>query len=137
MKKFAFSLLIVLCALLVFVGCDAEDMGSLKDVTRPYTGIYECEELSVGGKDLREKFEKITLELKPDGTFTAAYSTAEGSGASIDGAYTLDTEKGEITLSAKQGARSRAFTFPYEKGTIRIERNLFGRLLHAEFRMPS
>ena len=138
MKKFVRVLLVAFCSMAVFLlaGCETENLSSLKDISRPYTGVYECEKISLGDRDMTDKFEKLTLELKPDGTFTAAYETAEGRQGSYSGAYALDTEKGEIVLSAKQGTRTGSFTFPYEKGTIVIDRNLFGTPLHAEFSMP-
>ncbi len=127
-------LTILAAATVLLCACDAEEMGPLKDVSRPYTGVYACETLTLGGKDMTEKFEKLTLELKQDGTFTLSYVTATGGEGSYGGRYAIDTEKGEITFSADR-VRG-AYTFPYEKGVVRIDRNLYGYLLHAEFRMP-
>ncbi len=135
MKRF-FSLLLCLtvCALL-FTACDAERMSSLKDVTRPYAGVFECEKISLGGEDLTEKFERLTLTLKENGEYALSYRTVEGNEGGYGGGYTVDAEKHTITLTA--GKEKRAFTFPYEKGRILIDQNLGGTLLHAEFCPPS
>lgn len=138
MKWFALAIFTAFSAviLLFCAGCDAKEPGPLKDVSRPYTGIYDCERLSLGDKDMTDKFEKFSLELMRDGAFKASFETKEGNVGSYDGVYTVDTERGEITLSSKQGMRTKSFTFPYEKGRILIDYNLFGALLHAEFKMP-
>ena len=129
MKKFVHGLILsILClmSLLLLTACETEELGSLKDVSRPYAGLYQCEKITLGGRDMTEKFEKLSLELKQDGQFELSYRTAEG-----------NSEKNEITFSAKQGTRQRSFSFPYEKGAVRIDYNLFGTLLHAEFKMPT
>lgn len=140
MKKFAQAVFLTFSAimLLIFlVGCDtAGEMGSLKDISKPYTGMYECENLSIGGRDMTDKFESVTLELKGDGRFEVFYRTTAGREGGYEGEYTLDEERKEITFSSMKGARQKSFTFPYEKGTVCIDYNLMGSLLHAEFRMP-
>lgn len=139
MKKFAHMFIFAICFLcvLLLVGCDrAGEMGSLKDISKPYTGMYECENLSIGGRDMTDSFESVTLELKGDGKFLLQYRTAAGKEGDYEGEYTLDEERSEITFSSKMGARQKSFTFPYERGTVRIDYNLMGRLLHAEFKMP-
>lgn len=140
MKKFVQTVFFTVCALMllfVLAGCKSVgEMGNLKDVSKPYTGIYECEKLSLGGKDMTDAFEKVTLELKGDGSFEIFYRTAAGGEGGYEGGYTLDETGGEITFSAMKGARQKSFTFPYEKGAVHIDYNLFGNLLHAEFRMP-
>ncbi len=140
MKKFfgTIATLLAVCFLFCLAACErAEDMSSLKDISHPYAGMYKCEKISIGGRDLTDRFQKLSLELKGDGNFLISYLTAEGSEGGYGGTYQIDEERKEITFSGKEGARQRAFTFPYEKGAVRIDYNLFGNLLHAEFRMPS
>ena len=136
MKKFAQALCLAMFSvffLFCLAACDAENMGSLKDISRPYAGMYVCKELSLGGRDMRGDFEEITLELKQDGSFVLLYETKEGNRGGYNGTYGLDSEKGEISLTARQGKRDKSFTFPYRNGTIYIDYNLFGTLLHASF----
>lgn len=136
MKHKIVAALLLIAAALSLTACDAEEMGTLSDLTRPYAGFYECEEISLGGRDMTEDFEKISLELRHDGSYAFSYRTAEGNEGEYTGSYSVDAEGGRITFTGKQGARSSSFSFPYEKGAIRMEYNLFGTLLHANFRMP-
>lgn len=140
MKKFlrtAASALAAFSLLFLLTACEAEELGTPKDISRPYAGMYRCETITIGGSDMKDRFDDLSLELRQDGIFQISYCTAEGSEGSYRGTYSIDSEKKEITFSSKQGTRQKAFTFPYEKGTVRIDYNLFGNLLHAEFRMPS
>ncbi len=140
MKKFVHGLILsILCLMSLFfmTACETEELGSLKEVTRPYAGFYQCETITLGGRDMTDKFETLTLELRQDGQFVVSYLTAEGNEGSYRGNYEIDIEEKEITFSAKQGTRQKAFSFPYEKGAVRIDYNLFGTLLHAEFKMPT
>ncbi len=134
MKKFVriAVLLVSLLSLFCLAACETEEMGTLKDISRPYAGVYECEKISLGGKDMTEKFQKFSIELKQDGSFEATYRTAGREGG-YGGTYAVDSEKGEITFSAKERGDGKSFTFPYEKGKIVIDYNLFGHLLYAEF----
>ncbi len=136
MKKFVCGTIVAIlaAAAVLLCACDAEQMGQLKDVSRPYTGVYACETLTLGGRDMKAKFEKLTLELEQDGSFTLSYVTAAGGEGSYRGRYVIDTEKGEISFSDERARMACAF--PYEKGVVRIDRNLYGYLLHAEFKMP-
>ncbi len=136
MKHQIFAAFLLLAAALSFTACDAEEMGTLGDLTRPYAGFYECEEIALGGEDMTEKFEKLSLELRHDGSYALSYRMTDGNEGGYTGSYSIDEEKGRITFTGKQGTRSSSFSFPYEKGAIRMEYNLFGTLLHADFRMP-
>lgn len=137
MKRFSRSVCIPLFALLLLpAGCGTKELGPLKDVSRPYAGVYACEELLVGGNDLLGEFETLSLELGQDGGFVASYETKEGTKGSMSGGYTVDTERGEIAFTPKQGTRKGTIAFPYEEGRVLIDYDLGGALLHAEFALP-
>ncbi len=136
MKHKILAAFLLLAAALSLTACDAEEMGTLSDLTRPYTGFYECEEIALGGKDMTEEFEKLSLELRHDGSYALSYRTVDGNEGGYTGNYSVDPEKGRITFTGKQGMRTASFSFPYEKGAIRMDYNLFGTMLHANFRMP-
>lgn len=136
MKRLGPVLVLWVCGLtLLLAGCRAENLSTLKEISKPYVGVYACEEITLGGRDLKEKVEELTLELKGDGTFELSYRTAAGSEGGFAGNYTLDQERGEISLSSAQG-RSGPHVFRYEKGAVLIDHNLYGELLHAKFSMP-
>ena len=136
-KSYLVLLLTVLCALFVLCACEkVEDMGSLPDLSKPYTGEYTLKKLTLGDKDYTENFESVKLTLKPDGKFTLTYEEKEGQSGGYSGEYEVSTEKQEITFSSKSGLRSVKRTFPMKKGSILIDLNLGGKLLHAEFAFP-
>ena len=126
----------VLCVgLLCLAGCDTEEeLGSLEDLSRPYAGIYLCEELTLAGEDKLASFEDIRLELCRGGEFTVSYKRVTGGEGKLSGRYEMDVEKNRVTFSAKQGVRTMSRTYPLEKGCILIEVNFLGRLLFAKFK---
>ena len=136
-KSFVVLFLTLLCALLLFSACEkVEDMGSLPDLSKPYTGEYTVKKLTLGGQDYTENFEFLKLTLKADGQFMLNYKEKDGQSGGYSGEYEVSTEKQEITFSSKAGLRSVKRTFPMEKGSIFIDLNLGGKLLHAEFAFP-
>lgn len=136
-KSLIAILLTVLCALFLFCACEkVEDMGSLPDLSKPYTGEYVLKKLTLGGEDYTEKFESVKLELDYDGEFELTYKEKDGQEGSYSGEYTVSTEREEITLSSKAGMRSVSRTFPMKDGSILIDLKLGTKLLHAEFAFP-
>ncbi len=124
------------CAVFGLTACDTEkELGSLEDFSKPYTGIYECEELTLGGEDKLDAFDYIKLDLGDDGNFTLSYKTQQGNAGSLDGAYRMDPAREEITFRAARGGARMSRTFPVRNGVICIDANVLGRLVYAEFRM--
>lgn len=135
-KKIA-VLFAALCALFLLCACDkVEDMGSLPDISKPYTGEYTLEKLTIGGEDYTEKFDSVKLFLGYDGKFKLAYKEKDGQSGSYAGEYEVSTEREEITFSAKTGLRAVKRTFPMKNGSILIDLKMGSKLLHAEFAFP-
>ena len=130
-----FPVVLFLCAA-VLCGCDVREMSTLPELSKPYTGVYECTQLSLGGEDTLERFEYVRLELKGDETFALTYRTAEGGEGGMEGEYKMDVERGEVILTKKTLVRAVSYVFAVENGAIRGDMNLNGQLLHAEFMMP-
>lgn len=124
------------CSLFALSGCSVKEMSSLTEISKPYAGLYECESLMLGGKEMSESFEKLYLELSSDNTFELIYRGAEGKKGGYNGRYEYNEEAQTITFYAYVGRRSRAYTFPMEKGKIYIDYNLGGQLLHGVFTGP-
>ena len=136
-KSLIICLIGILCALFLFCACEkVEDMGSLPDLSKPYTGEYTLKKLTLGGEDFTDKFESVKLKLGYDGKFVLSYKEKEGQTVSYAGEYAVLTEREEITFSAKAGLRSVKRTFPMKDGSILIDLNMGARLLHAEFAFP-
>ena len=136
-RSFITIFLTMLCVLLLFSACEkVEDMGTLPDLSKPYTGEYALKRLMLGDKDFTEKFEYVKLTLEPDGQFLLSYKDKAGQSSGYAGQYEVSTEKGEIKFSTKNGLRTVERTFPMEHGNILIDLKLGTKLLHAEFAFP-
>lgn len=136
MRKYFFCIAALAACLFCFCACDVSSMSSLTDISRPYTGEYRCEKLIFGGKEQKERFEFIKLNLDYGGNFELTYKDNEGNEGGFEGEYDVSEEKEEITFRGKMGLRTAEHTFPMEKGAILVDFNFGGRLLHAEFRLP-
>lgn len=111
-------------------------MSTLPELTKPYTGVYQCESISLGGEDMSEKFPKLELELRYNGTFSLSYEDEHGGEGEYHGNYAVDGEAEQITFTAPAGLRSASFVFPMVKGRVLIDYRIGKKLLHAVFAMP-
>ncbi len=137
-NRFVAVLFTILCALFVLCACEkVEDMGSLPDISKPYTGEYLLQKLTVGGEDFTEKFESVKLNLGYDGKFKLSYAEKEGKRGGYAGEYEVSLEREEITFSANTGLRTVRRTFPMKDGSIFIDLKMGSKLLHAEFAFHS
>ncbi len=132
--KRSICLLLTCCALLL-CGCDVNEMTTLKELSRPYTGEYQCKTLRLGDEDLLPMFESLRLGLDGNGTFELCWRDTFGGEGSFAGDYKLSEEEETITLSAVRGGRERTFVFPYEHGAVQIGLLFGGKPFYAEFSM--
>lgn len=116
-------------------GCDLEEMTSLKDISKPYVGEYQCRKLTLAGEDELDRFEEVKLNLGYDGKFQLSYVDAEGGEDAYEGSYTLYTAQSTVKFSAETQGKEATYVFPYERGKIVMELLMNGKLLYAEFSM--
>lgn len=126
------GILLVFLALLTLCGCDAAKMSSLRDVTHPYAGVYECKRLVLGGRDITELC-PLTVELFGDGSYSLVYRREDGDEEQRCGEYAVDLSRREITFSDGAG---RSVPFAYEEGRLLVSYSLMGTLLYAELSQP-
>lgn len=136
MRKCFYLLGLLFSGLFVLSGCNVSEMSTLSDLSKPYVGLYECEQIQLGSKDMTERFEYIRLELTYGGDFELTYRSREGNEGGYGGTYSVDTAAHKITLTANAGFVRRSFTFPMENGKIYADHTVQGKLLHAVFSMP-
>lgn len=127
---------LLLCLALTLSACDVAQMSTLPELTKPYAGVYKCESIILGGEDMTEKFSKLDLELRYNGTFALSYEDEWGGKGEYHGNYSVDGEAEEITFTARTGVRNVSFTFPIVKGRVFVDYRLGKKLLHAVFAMP-
>lgn len=136
MKKYVLksSLCAGLAALLLTL---APVKGSLKDITKPYLGAYECKSATLGDKEYLDDFSYIRLELKADESFSLYYAFKGGEKKEETGRYKYDGENKSVTLIGK-GLGNREFkkSFPLDNGKIFITLSVGGKMLIMEFEQP-
>ena len=106
--------------------------GSLKDITKPYLGEYECKSATLGEKDYVEDFSFIRLELKKDDEFTLYYSAKNGKKGEEAGTYTYDEKEEALTITyGENGVFKRKF--PLKNGEIFITLPIGTQTLSMKF----
>lgn len=102
---------------------------TIKEITKPYLGVYECKEARLGNEDYLQRFEDITLELKGDGEFILTFQEKGGKIRREKGKYTYDEKRGVVTLDG--GSMKREF--PLKNGELRFQLSLGGKWLSVLF----
>lgn len=136
MRKALFCAAICLFALFPLGGCDVSAMTALAEISRPYTGEYECRSLTVGGEDRLDDYDYVRLTLSRDDTFEIAYREKKGKEGAYKGTYEMDASGENITFTVRVGFIPVHRTFPVENGSIFMDLRLRGKLLHAQFSLP-
>lgn len=129
------ALAVLLFCCVLFAGCegDVTKMSSLAELSRPYVGEYECEQLTLAGKDMLKEFEWVRLTLGYDGNAVLFWKKKDAGEGEYSMRYEADPDGGTITFfPEKRGIAAR--TFPMKEGTLRIGLSLGGRYLEAVFR---
>ena len=127
MKKVKSSLAAGLAALLL--SCASVVKGELKDITKPYLGMYECTEARMGDNEYLDRFSYIHLELKADERFILYYREKDGEKQTKEGRYKYDKEKGVISLQG--GGLQREF--PFADGVLMMVVPLGGQTIRLKF----
>ena len=109
----------ILSGLLALFFCFPIGKGaSLKEVTKPYLGVYECTQATYGELDCLTQFSYISIELKEDDSFLLRYKEKNGERKEEEGKYLYDREKETITLLGEKGFFKREF--PLKEGILTI-----------------
>lgn len=105
MKKRFFILTMLLSALLLILPACASSAsatdggagGSLKSITKPYIGEYECVEARLGETEFLDKYDYIKISLLDDEKIEISYKPKDGQKKSYTGAYTVNPDTRELT----------------------------------------
>ena len=134
-RRISFAAAIVLCTVLCFVlcGCDVENLSSLSEFSKAYTGEYDCTHASLAGEDLLEEYAHVKLALDKGGVFRLTAQKKRGTMQSVYGRYDYDEESGEITFSANLFGRKLDKTCKMQNGSFTICQSLRGKELVLKF----
>lgn len=105
------------CSLLL--ACGLSFQGSIKEISKPYLGEYECTQAQYGKQDLLQDFDYIVLELKSNETYELRYKPKDQEENKETGAYSFDFEKKELSLDIFQKNIFKR-KFPLKNGEIFI-----------------
>ena len=106
--------------------------GSLKDITKPYLGVYECTEARLNDTDYLDKFSYIYLELKAEEEFVLHYCENGGEKKQETGKYVYDREKETLTLIGGAGGFFKR-EFPLKDGVLTINVRVGEQTLVLQF----
>ena len=105
--------------------------GDLKDIAKPYLGVYECKEATLNGKDFLDEYEYIHLELKTDEQFIIHLCEKGKKKMELSGKYVYDREKGEFRVSGAGNIFKRKFVL--QEGVLQVYLHLGKKNLLLKF----
>lgn len=104
---------------------------SIKDITKPYLGEYECQSARLGELEYLDGFKEIVLELKQNGKFVVRYQTKSGRRGEVDGKYEYDAKRKEITFLKEDGYKK---SFALSKGEFTLSFPVNGQIMKIQFK---
>lgn len=143
MKKKILYLTVILCLLLLLLpacsstqaSATSDKSGSLKSITKPYIGEYECVEARFGERDLLEKYDYIIISLVDDKKMEVSFKPKDGKKKTFDGTYEVNPETREFTGEVGiLGVRFKEST-KIENGKFTITKLIFSMPLIMNFKM--
>jgi hypothetical protein len=99
MKRKFIILLSIFIALLLLPACNAEKLGSIKALTRPYIAQYECYEARYGEDDFLENYDYIRIILTDKENIEIVVKPKDGDKKQICGQYKFDTKTKKLTAT--------------------------------------
>lgn len=106
--------------------------GSLTEIAKPYLGVYECRQATLGDEEYLDRFSYIELELSPKGKYTLYYCEKEGEKQKLEGKYRYDESRKTLTLFFRENGLLKR-DFPLDKGVLTITLPLNGETLVMQF----
>ena len=117
--------------LTIFSAPSVLQLGTLKEISTPYLGYYQCDTLRIGEKDFADEV-NARLEVG-DKVLTLVWKLPFGGEKSRSFPYEYDEETGSFFLTVPDGRGEKRVRMSYEKGEITMRENLLGRAFFARF----
>ncbi len=128
------SFLLVFIAVFTFFCCSGfKKDGGLKEITKPYLGVYTCEKATLGDSDFLRYFKKISIELKADESFFLTAQPKVGRKIAAGGGYRYDEDADCFLLKAESRRNLPEGRMQTEKGKLYIYARYGKKLLFAVF----
>ncbi len=134
MKKFRLQSAALLGALILgFTIPKVSTLSSLKEVSAPHAGCYECKTLTLDGKDCLAFFSFVGLEIDGNGQMVLSYKDKAGNRGEKTLSYEYEEGSGQLVVIYEVGDRKIKKSAGFEKGEIVFTHQLDGKLLVAVF----
>ncbi len=134
-RKLLLVCVVLSLLLLILPACEMDASGSVKSLTKPYIGEYECVEARLGETDLLEKYEFIKITLIDDKKMEIGFKPKNGSQRSFEGEYTVDSETREFTGEAGILGYKFKEKVKIENGGFVISKIIMSKPLIMKFKM--
>lgn len=106
---------------------------SLKEIAKPYLGVYDCKWLYYGSEDKKDIFEYLRVELKSKGELLVSYKLKNGESGKVPLSYEYDFDEKILRVTGQWLLLKIDKKFPLENGEITVVMNLFGKLVNVKF----
>ncbi len=106
---------------------------SLKDITKPYLGEYECTQALFGGEDYLNKLEYVNLTLEKENNFILTFSEKGKEKQTLKGLYEYNKDRETIILKSEDKDFFKR-EFPLKKGIIYITVGIGEKTLFLQFK---
>lgn len=136
MKRKLFLVCVLLSVLLlVLPACEMDASGSVKSLTKPYIGEYECVEGRLGETNLLEKYEYIKITMIDDKKLEISFKPKDGNNHTFEGEYSVDGKTREFTGEAGIFGYKFKEKVTIENGEFVISKIIMSKPLIMKFKM--
>lgn len=105
----------------------------LKEIAKPYLGVYECKRLYYGSENKKDIFEYLRVELKSKGELLVTYKLKDGENGKVPLSYEYDFQEKQLRVTGQWLLLRIDKKFPLKNGEINVVMNLFGKLVNVTF----
>lgn len=106
---------------------------SLKDITKPYLGEYECTQALFGGVDYLNALEDVCLTLEKENKFILTFCEKGKEKQTLKGKYEYNKDKETIMLISEDNDYFKR-EFPLKKGILYITVGIGEKTLSLQFK---
>ncbi|MBQ8319928.1 MAG: hypothetical protein IJX81_03515 [Clostridia bacterium] len=134
MKKLRVKSAAFLGAMLLLLSLpNVSSLGSLRSVSAPYAGFYDCKKLTLDGKDMLGHFATLRLEIKGEGEMLLSYQDKSGVKGEKTLSYEYLEEENALLICYRDGEKELKKRAQFSQGELTFSLQLNGRLLLAVF----
>jgi len=97
-----------------------EKSDSLKEITKPHVGLYECKEIYFNGEEKTDEYKNLTAELTANNQFILRYEDKNGKKIDKQCKYSYNEKTGVIKLKNVRGLWGVKTKITLQKGKMNV-----------------